>query len=109
MRIARLICSLLLAVGSLAIPAQSRAQVAVGISVQFGPPELPVYEQPQAPAATAPESAAQAAEGEALTVIAKRSGGALAMICIARQFTPDFLSSGLPRQVGCRYRAQLGD
>jgi hypothetical protein len=49
MRIARLICSLLLAVGSLAIPAQSRAQVAVGISVQFGPPALPVYEQPLCP------------------------------------------------------------
>jgi hypothetical protein len=49
MRIARFICSLLLAVGSLAIPAQSRAQVAVGISVQFGPPELPVYEQPLCP------------------------------------------------------------
>jgi hypothetical protein len=49
MRFARLICSLFLAVGSLAIPAQSRAQVAVGISVQFGPPELPVYEQPLCP------------------------------------------------------------
>jgi hypothetical protein len=49
MRIARLICSLLLAVASLAIPAQSRAQVAVGISVQFGPPALPVYEQPLCP------------------------------------------------------------
>src|SRR6266404_2095094 len=49
MRIARLICSLLIAVGSLAIPAQSRAQVAVGISVQFGPPALPVYEQPLCP------------------------------------------------------------
>ena len=49
MRITRLICSLLLAVGSLAIPAQSQAQVAVGVSVQFGPPELPVYEQPLCP------------------------------------------------------------
>jgi hypothetical protein len=49
MRIARLTCSLFLAVGSLAIPAQSRAQVAVGISVQFGPPALPVYEQPLCP------------------------------------------------------------
>jgi len=45
MRIARFICSLLLAVGILAIPAPSRAQIAVGISVRFGPPELPVYEQ----------------------------------------------------------------
>jgi YXWGXW repeat-containing protein len=49
MRFARLICSLLLAVGSLAIPAQSRAQVAVGISVRIGPPELPIYEQPLCP------------------------------------------------------------
>src|SRR5713101_4422266 len=49
MRIARLICSLLLAVGLLVIPAQSRAQVAVGISVRIGPPELPIYEQPLCP------------------------------------------------------------
>jgi YXWGXW repeat-containing protein len=49
MRIARFLCSLLLAVGSLAIPAQSRAQVAVGIVVQIGPPELPIYEQPLCP------------------------------------------------------------
>ena len=46
MRIARLICSALLAVGLLAIPAQSRAQVVVGISVRIGPPPLPVYVQP---------------------------------------------------------------
>jgi hypothetical protein len=49
MRIARLICSLLLAVGVLTIPVQSRAQVAVGISVRIGPPELPVYAQPSCP------------------------------------------------------------
>jgi len=49
MRFARLISPLLLAFGSLAIPALSRAQVAVGISVQFGPPESPVYEQPLCP------------------------------------------------------------
>src|SRR5437899_1782030 len=49
MRIARFICSLFLAVGLLAIPTQSRAQVAVGISVQFGPPVLPVYAQPICP------------------------------------------------------------
>jgi hypothetical protein len=49
MRIARFLCSLLLAVGLLAIPAPSRAQVAVGIVVQFAPPELPVYEQPLCP------------------------------------------------------------
>src|SRR6266571_3845063 len=49
MRIARLICSLLLIVGLLAIPVQSRAQVAVGISVRIGPPVLPVYVQPICP------------------------------------------------------------
>jgi hypothetical protein len=50
MRIARLLCSLFLAVGLLAIPASSRAQVAVGISVRIGPPVLPVYVQPVCPA-----------------------------------------------------------
>ncbi len=49
MRIARLICSLLLVTGLLAIPVQSRAQVAVGISVRIGPPVLPVYVQPICP------------------------------------------------------------
>src|SRR2546427_13286531 len=49
MRIARFICSLFLAVGLMVIPAQSRAQVAVGISVQFGPPVLPIYAQPICP------------------------------------------------------------
>jgi hypothetical protein len=49
MRIARLICSLLLAVGVPTIPVQSRAQVAVGISVRIGPPVLPVYAQPICP------------------------------------------------------------
>lgn len=49
MRIARLLCSLCLAVGCLAIPVQSRAQVAVGISVRIGPPVLPVYVQPICP------------------------------------------------------------
>jgi len=49
MRIARFICSLFLAVGLLAIPAQSKAQGAVGISVQFGPPVLPIYAQPICP------------------------------------------------------------
>src|SRR5438046_1848001 len=46
MRIARFICSLFLAVGLLAIQAQSRAQVAVGISVQFGPPVLRFMRNP---------------------------------------------------------------
>src|SRR5258707_11735959 len=49
MRIARFICSFLLAVGLLAVPAQSRAQVAVGISVRIGPPVLPIYAQPICP------------------------------------------------------------
>jgi hypothetical protein len=49
MCIARFVCSLLLAVGLLTVPAQSRAQVAVGISVRVGPPELPIYEQPPCP------------------------------------------------------------
>ena len=49
MRVARFIYSLFLAVGLLAIPAQSKAQAAVGISVQFGPPVLPIYAQPICP------------------------------------------------------------
>jgi hypothetical protein len=49
MRIARLLCSLLLVVGLLTIPVPSRAQVAVGVSVRIGPPALPVYEQPVCP------------------------------------------------------------
>jgi len=49
MRIARLICSLLLGIGLLAIPVQSKAQGAVDISVRIGPPLLPVYEQPICP------------------------------------------------------------
>lgn len=49
MRIARFIYSLLLAIGLLTIPAQSPAQVAVGISIRVGPPVLPVYEQPICP------------------------------------------------------------
>ncbi len=49
MRIARLIVLVLMAVSMLAIPVQSRAQVGVRISVQIGPPALPVYEQPVCP------------------------------------------------------------
>ena len=50
MRIARIFCILFLAAfGSLAIPVQSSAQVAVGISVRIGPPVLPVYAQPICP------------------------------------------------------------
>jgi len=49
MRIACFICSSLLAVGLLTIPMQSRAQIAVGISVRIAPPVLPVYVQPICP------------------------------------------------------------
>src|SRR5262249_41449198 len=49
MRFAKLVCSLFLVLGTLTLPAQSRAQVAVGISVRIGPPLLPVYEQPICP------------------------------------------------------------
>jgi len=49
MRIARFACSFLLAVGILTIPAQSRAQAAVGVSIRVGPPVLPVYAQPICP------------------------------------------------------------
>jgi hypothetical protein len=49
MRIARLLCFLLLAIGSLTIPVQSRSQVVVGVSVRIGPPALPLYEQPICP------------------------------------------------------------
>ena len=50
MRIARIICIVSLAIGcSLTIPAQSRAQIAVGVSVRIGPPPLPVYVQPVCP------------------------------------------------------------
>ena len=49
MRIARFICSSLLAVGLPTIPMQSRAQIAVGISVRIAPPVLPVYVQPICP------------------------------------------------------------
>lgn len=49
MRIARFICSLLLAVGLLTFPDQSPAQIAVGVSIRVGPPLLPVYAQPICP------------------------------------------------------------
>ena len=47
--IARLAILALSAVLLCFLPAPSQAQVAVGISVQFGPPALPVYEQPVCP------------------------------------------------------------
>src|SRR5579863_7986541 len=40
---------LLVAVGMFAFSSASQAQVSVGVSVSFGPPELPVYEQPICP------------------------------------------------------------
>lgn len=49
MRFAKLLCSLSLVLGALTLPAQSRAQVSVGIAVRIGPPALPVYEQPLCP------------------------------------------------------------
>src|SRR5260370_22704927 len=49
MRIARFICSLLVAVGLLVSPVQPPGQVAVGISVRIGPPVLPIYAQPICP------------------------------------------------------------
>jgi WXXGXW repeat (2 copies) len=46
---AGLIGALLLLCGMLVVPATSSARVAVGISVNFGPPALPVYAQPPCP------------------------------------------------------------
>ena len=50
MRIVKSIRTLLFAVVVLAMSAASFAQVGIGISVNFGPPALPVYEQPLCPA-----------------------------------------------------------
>ena len=41
---------LLVAFAALAFPAAAPAQVSVGVAVSFGPPELPVYDQPICPA-----------------------------------------------------------
>ena len=49
MRIVRLICGLVIAVGLFTIPVYSREQVVVGVSVRIGPPPLPVYVQPVCP------------------------------------------------------------
>ena len=49
MRIVRLICGLVIAVGLITIPVYSREQVVVGVSVRIGPPPLPVYVQPVCP------------------------------------------------------------
>ena len=47
--IVRSFCLILFAVAVLAMPRPSAAQIAVGISVNIEPPELPVYEQPVCP------------------------------------------------------------
>lgn len=44
-----LICALMVGFAMLAAPAKSPAEVAFGVSVSFGPPALPVYEQPFCP------------------------------------------------------------
>ncbi len=44
-----LVAAFLLAFGMLAAPATSSARVAIGISVNFGPPPIPVYTQPPCP------------------------------------------------------------
>jgi hypothetical protein len=49
MRIATIICALFFALVMLTAPTSTPAQVSVGISVGFAPPELPVYEQPICP------------------------------------------------------------
>jgi hypothetical protein len=49
MRIATIICALFFALVMLAVSTPTPAQVSVGISVGFAPPELPVYEQPICP------------------------------------------------------------
>ena len=51
MRVPKSLGFLLLAAVLLGMPAASRAQIAVGISVRVGPPVLPVYTQPVCPGA----------------------------------------------------------
>jgi hypothetical protein len=48
--VTRFLGLVMLAVVMLAAPAASNAQLAVGISVSFGPPALPIYYQPPCPA-----------------------------------------------------------
>ena len=45
-----LVGTLLLGLAMIAVPTQSYARVSVGVFVNFGPPALPVYEQPPCPA-----------------------------------------------------------
>src|ERR1700752_549397 len=49
MRIATIICALFFALVMLTEPTSTPAQVSVGITVGFAPPDLPVYEQPICP------------------------------------------------------------
>jgi hypothetical protein len=49
MRKCTLIVMLMLALGVVALPAASRAQIAVGVSIRIGPPAIPVYVQPPCP------------------------------------------------------------
>jgi hypothetical protein len=49
MRIVHVFGSLLFALGILAMPAASSAQVSVGVAITIAPPELPVYDQPICP------------------------------------------------------------
>jgi len=43
------LCSIFFAIVMMALPATSGAQIGIGVSVNFGPPALPVYEQPPCP------------------------------------------------------------
>jgi hypothetical protein len=45
------LCSVFFAIVMTALPATSAAQIGIGVSVNFGPPALPVYEQPPCPSA----------------------------------------------------------
>jgi len=50
MRITRYVRTLLLGIAVLSMSAAAFAQIGIGISVRFGPPAIPVYEQPPCPA-----------------------------------------------------------
>ena len=43
------LCSIFFGIVMMALPATSGAQIGIGLSVNFGPPALPVYEQPPCP------------------------------------------------------------
>lgn len=48
--VACLVASFVLALATFVAPATSSAQVTIGVAVSFGPPALPIYEQPPCPA-----------------------------------------------------------